>query len=173
MTLAIIMPKLYANTVYMVLNSRIRIMGGRDTYTSSTDMELTTTLIVDTTPHPMQGTQRTDGVQGQVTVVTITKEVFSSDHEMSRTSVSHIDSRALLELIFLQGETTGRQYESLRVTIRVHSLSPPRSTIFDLVVIHTETNSNLIPLCANVFRSLYIYSYINSCFLRLSFQVLT
>ncbi|KAK0454316.1 hypothetical protein EV421DRAFT_2029411 [Armillaria borealis] len=86
MTLAIIMPKLYANTVYMVLNSRIRIMGGRDTYTSSTDMELATTLIMESTPHPMQGTQRTDGVQGQVTVVTITKEVFSSDHEMSRTS---------------------------------------------------------------------------------------
>ncbi|KAK0241073.1 hypothetical protein EDD85DRAFT_388297 [Armillaria nabsnona] len=52
MTLAIIMPKLYANTVYMVLNSRIRIMGGRDTYTSSTDMEPTTTLIMDTSPQP-------------------------------------------------------------------------------------------------------------------------
>ncbi|KAK0454314.1 hypothetical protein EV421DRAFT_2046804, partial [Armillaria borealis] len=38
---ALLMPKLYANTVYMVLNSRIRIMGGRDTYTSSTDMSIT------------------------------------------------------------------------------------------------------------------------------------
>ncbi|KAK0459324.1 uncharacterized protein EV420DRAFT_315280 [Desarmillaria tabescens] len=36
-TPALIMPKLYANTVFMVLNSRIRIMSGRDTYASSTD----------------------------------------------------------------------------------------------------------------------------------------
>ncbi|KAK0481291.1 hypothetical protein IW261DRAFT_1363026, partial [Armillaria novae-zelandiae] len=33
-TTAFIIPKLYANTIYMVLNSRFRIMGGRDTYTS-------------------------------------------------------------------------------------------------------------------------------------------
>ncbi|PBK86522.1 hypothetical protein ARMGADRAFT_882414, partial [Armillaria gallica] len=33
-----IMPKLYANTVYMLLNSRMRLMGGRDTYTNSTDI---------------------------------------------------------------------------------------------------------------------------------------
>ncbi|SJK98154.1 uncharacterized protein ARMOST_01415 [Armillaria ostoyae] len=51
-TAAIIMPKLYTNTVYMVLNSRIRIMGGRDTYTSSTDMEITTTMMRDI--HPIQ-----------------------------------------------------------------------------------------------------------------------
>ncbi len=50
----------------------------------------------------MQGTQRTP-------VVTITNEVFTSDHEMGRMSVSHVDLRTLLELIFLQGETTGRQ----------------------------------------------------------------
>ncbi|KAK0486506.1 hypothetical protein IW261DRAFT_800662 [Armillaria novae-zelandiae] len=43
-------PKLYANTVYMVLNSRIRIMGGRKTYTSSTDMSITTTMISDDFP---------------------------------------------------------------------------------------------------------------------------
>ncbi|KAK0486451.1 hypothetical protein IW261DRAFT_1604591 [Armillaria novae-zelandiae] len=43
-TPALIMTKLYANTVYMVLNSRIRIMGGRDTYTSSTDMSFTDTM---------------------------------------------------------------------------------------------------------------------------------
>ncbi|KAK0486439.1 hypothetical protein IW261DRAFT_1308144, partial [Armillaria novae-zelandiae] len=34
-TPSLIESKLYANTIYMVLNSRIRIMGGRDTYTSS------------------------------------------------------------------------------------------------------------------------------------------
>ncbi|PBK61334.1 hypothetical protein ARMSODRAFT_965122 [Armillaria solidipes] len=81
-TLALVMPKLYANSVYMVLNSRIRIMGGRDTYTSSTDMETTTTMTRDITSHSTHGAQRTDGVQGQVSVVTITKEVFSDDHEM-------------------------------------------------------------------------------------------
>ncbi|PBK86536.1 hypothetical protein ARMGADRAFT_1017234 [Armillaria gallica] len=85
-TIALIMPKLYANSVYMVLNSRIRIMGGRDTYTSSTDMETTTAMMRDTTSHPMQGTQRMDGVRGQVSVVTITKEVFSSDDDMGRMS---------------------------------------------------------------------------------------
>ncbi|KAK0196105.1 hypothetical protein F5146DRAFT_317844 [Armillaria mellea] len=73
-TLALIMPKLYANSVYMVLNSRIRIVGGRETYTSSTDMETTTTMIKDITSHSTHGIQRTDGVQGQLAVVTITKE---------------------------------------------------------------------------------------------------
>ncbi|KAK0196027.1 hypothetical protein F5146DRAFT_1175969 [Armillaria mellea] len=82
LTPAIILPKLYANTVYMVLNSRIRIMGGRDNYT---DMELPTTLMMDTR-HPVQDTQQTDVVRRQATVVTITKEVFSSDDETSRTN---------------------------------------------------------------------------------------
>ncbi|SJK98191.1 uncharacterized protein ARMOST_01452 [Armillaria ostoyae] len=90
-TPAFIMPKLYANTVYMVLNSRIRIMGGRDTYTSSTDMEMTNTMIGDITSHSTQGTQRTDGVQGQASVVAITKEIFSSDHEMSGISEKPCD----------------------------------------------------------------------------------
>ena len=83
------MPKLYANTVYMVLNSRIRVMGGRDTYTSSTDMEITSTMMRDITSHSMQGAQRTP-------VVAITKEVLSSDDEMGRIIVSDLDSRALL-----------------------------------------------------------------------------
>ncbi|KAK0459901.1 hypothetical protein IW261DRAFT_426718 [Armillaria novae-zelandiae] len=82
-TLALIIPKLYANSVYMVLNSRIRIMGGRDTYTSSTDME---TMIRDVASHSTHDTQRTDGVRGQVSVATITKEVFSDDHEMGAMS---------------------------------------------------------------------------------------
>ncbi|KAK0493025.1 hypothetical protein EDD18DRAFT_1356925 [Armillaria luteobubalina] len=85
------MPKLYANTVYMVLNSRIRIMGGRDTYTSSNDMETTTTLTRDIPSHSIHGAQRMDGVQEQVSVVTITKEVFSSDHETSRTEDIPLD----------------------------------------------------------------------------------
>ena len=33
-----IMPKLYANSILIILNSRMRIVGGRETYTSITDM---------------------------------------------------------------------------------------------------------------------------------------
>ncbi|PBK87013.1 hypothetical protein ARMGADRAFT_1086119 [Armillaria gallica] len=76
-TPSLVISKLYANAIYVVLNSRIRIMGGRDTYTSSTDTEITTTMMRDTTSHSTQGAQRTP-------VVAITKEVFSSDHEMGR-----------------------------------------------------------------------------------------
>ncbi|PBK86607.1 hypothetical protein ARMGADRAFT_1066514 [Armillaria gallica] len=46
---AVLMPKLYVNAIYMVLNSRIRIMGGRDIYGSSTDMSITSTMIRDIT----------------------------------------------------------------------------------------------------------------------------
>ncbi|KAK0226565.1 hypothetical protein IW262DRAFT_776251 [Armillaria fumosa] len=61
-----IMSKLYANTVYMVLNSRIRIQGGRDTYTSSTDMIITTgTLIRDTNSFSPQGTSEWMEVGGK------------------------------------------------------------------------------------------------------------
>ncbi|PBK61306.1 hypothetical protein ARMSODRAFT_1025823 [Armillaria solidipes] len=83
------MPKLYANTVYMVLNSRIRILGGRDTYTSSTDMSITSTMIRDITSQSTEGARPTDGMQGRVLVVAIPKEVFNDDHEMGQMSVSH------------------------------------------------------------------------------------
>ncbi|PBK86542.1 hypothetical protein ARMGADRAFT_530386 [Armillaria gallica] len=63
-TPALIMPKLYANTIYMVLNSRIRIMGGRDTYTSSTDMSFTATMIRDITSQSIEGARPTD-MQGR------------------------------------------------------------------------------------------------------------
>ncbi|KAK0454347.1 hypothetical protein EV421DRAFT_1896273 [Armillaria borealis] len=58
-TPALVISKLYSNAIYMVLNSRIQIMGGRDTYTSSTDMEITTTMMRDITSHSTQGAQRT------------------------------------------------------------------------------------------------------------------
>ncbi|KAK0241071.1 hypothetical protein EDD85DRAFT_764811 [Armillaria nabsnona] len=90
----LLMPKLYANTVYMVLNSRIRIMGGRDTYMSSTDMSITTTMMRDITSQSMEGTQPTDRVQ-------VTKEVFNDDHEVGRMSVSHVDSCAFTQADFL------------------------------------------------------------------------
>ncbi|SJK98245.1 uncharacterized protein ARMOST_01506 [Armillaria ostoyae] len=51
---AVLMPKLYVNTIYMVLNSRIRIMGGRDIYGSSTDMSITSTMIRDITFQPTE-----------------------------------------------------------------------------------------------------------------------
>ncbi|KAK0483077.1 hypothetical protein EDD18DRAFT_1362040 [Armillaria luteobubalina] len=79
LTPALVVSKLYANTIYMVLNSRIRIMGERDTYTSSTDMEITSTMMRDITSHPTHGTQRTP-------VVAIAAEAFRSDGEMDRMS---------------------------------------------------------------------------------------
>ncbi len=127
-------------------------MGGRDVYTSSNDMETTTTMVGDITSHSTQGTERTDEVQGQVSVVTITKEVLSSDHEMSGMNVSHVDSHASMGLISLQGETTQRRYELPRVTVRLQSsLSLTRPNIYRLDVVHTDANSNatlypLIPL---------------------------
>ncbi|KAK0459336.1 uncharacterized protein EV420DRAFT_316173 [Desarmillaria tabescens] len=78
-TPALLIPKLYANTVYMVLNSRMRIMGGRDTYTSSTDMSIPTTLLRNTTS---QSTQDIPRMEGQASVVAISKEVSNNDREM-------------------------------------------------------------------------------------------
>ncbi|KAK0226623.1 hypothetical protein IW262DRAFT_1492017 [Armillaria fumosa] len=82
-TPTLIVAKLYANNVYMVLNSRIRIIGGRDTYTSSTDMSITTTMIRDMT-QSTEDTRPTDRIQGRVSVVAITPEVFNDDHEMGQ-----------------------------------------------------------------------------------------
>ncbi len=62
--LALLMPKLYANTVYMVLNSRFRIIGGWDTYESSMDISITTTMIRN-----IASSQDTQPVDGQVPVV--------------------------------------------------------------------------------------------------------
>ncbi|KAK0196057.1 hypothetical protein F5146DRAFT_1118623, partial [Armillaria mellea] len=86
---ASIVPKLYANTVLVVLNSRFRIMGGRDTYTSATDILITSTMIRDVTSSQLiEGPRPTDGMQGRVSVVTIPKEVFNDDHGMGRMSPS-------------------------------------------------------------------------------------
>ncbi|SJK98214.1 uncharacterized protein ARMOST_01475 [Armillaria ostoyae] len=79
-----VIPKLYANSVLVVLNSRIRIVGGRDTDTSSTDMSITTTMIKDMTSQSTEGTRPTDGIQGRASVVAISPEVFNNDHEMSQ-----------------------------------------------------------------------------------------
>ncbi|PBL04245.1 hypothetical protein ARMGADRAFT_1070722 [Armillaria gallica] len=84
-TTSVIIPKLYSNAILVVLNSRIRIVGGRDTYTSSTDMSITTTMMRGISSQTTEGTQPADGMQGQVSVVTITQEVFNDDHKMDRT----------------------------------------------------------------------------------------
>ncbi|KAK0484818.1 hypothetical protein IW261DRAFT_1605024 [Armillaria novae-zelandiae] len=77
-TPALLMPKLYTNTIYMVLNSRIRIIGGRDIYISSTDMSFTTTTIRDVI------SQSGDGMQVRVPVVAMPNEVFNDDYEMGQ-----------------------------------------------------------------------------------------
>ncbi|KAK0191677.1 hypothetical protein F5146DRAFT_1198102 [Armillaria mellea] len=82
-----IVSKLYANTVLVVLNSRFRIMGGQDTYTSATDILITSTMIRDVTSSQLIESPRpTDGMQGRVSVVTIPEEVFNDDHGMGRMS---------------------------------------------------------------------------------------
>ncbi|KAK0215455.1 hypothetical protein IW262DRAFT_218843 [Armillaria fumosa] len=74
---SLVISKLYANSIYMVLNSRIQIMGGRNTYRSSSDLEITTTVIRGITSHSAQGAQRTP-------VVAIAEEASSSDDETGR-----------------------------------------------------------------------------------------
>ncbi len=75
----------------------MRIMGGRDTYSSSTDISFATDMNI--TSQSTRGTESTDGMQRPVSVVAITKAEFSGDHEMGRMSVSHSDSYPSLILI--------------------------------------------------------------------------
>ncbi len=95
----LLVPKLYANSVYMVLNSRFQIIGGRDTYKSSTDMSITTTMIRDIISQSAEETRPTDGTPGQVPVIVISREVFNDNHEMGQMNVSHGASCGLVELI--------------------------------------------------------------------------
>ncbi|KAK0196088.1 hypothetical protein F5146DRAFT_1133551 [Armillaria mellea] len=83
-TTAGIMPKLYSNTVLVVLNSRIRIFGGRDIYTPDTDMSITTTMINDMTSQSAEGTHSTDEIQGRASLVAITQEVFNNDPKIGQ-----------------------------------------------------------------------------------------
>ncbi|KAK0223787.1 hypothetical protein IW262DRAFT_855420 [Armillaria fumosa] len=48
-TPVLLMPKLYANPVYVVLISRFQIIGGQDTHLPPTDMSFTTAMIRDIT----------------------------------------------------------------------------------------------------------------------------
>ncbi len=74
--------KLYANTIYMVLNSRFQIIGGRDTYDSSTDVSFTTTMMRDIISQSTEGTRPAEEIQGQAPVVTISNEIFNDNYEV-------------------------------------------------------------------------------------------
>ncbi|PBK66301.1 hypothetical protein ARMSODRAFT_1021501 [Armillaria solidipes] len=95
-TLGLLTPKLYANTIYMVLNSRFQILGGRDTYMSSTDMSITTTMIRDTISQSAEGTQPAEGMQGQAPLVTISNEIFNDNYEAGQMSDKLQDSCTVL-----------------------------------------------------------------------------
>lgn len=98
-TPALLMPKLYANTVYMVLNSRFQIIGGRDTYMSSADISITTMMVRDITSQSAEATRPADEMRGQAPVIVMSNEVFDDNYEMGQISVSRGASCALLELI--------------------------------------------------------------------------
>ncbi|KAK0241103.1 hypothetical protein EDD85DRAFT_948199 [Armillaria nabsnona] len=88
-TPSLVISKMYANTIYMVLNSRIRIMGGRDIYASSADMNhmiITTTssIIQDTNLRSPQCSLGTDRRQGRTPVVAVTEEMLNGGCEMGR-----------------------------------------------------------------------------------------
>ncbi|PBK66276.1 hypothetical protein ARMSODRAFT_356319 [Armillaria solidipes] len=85
-TPGLLVPKLYANSVYMVLNSRFQIIGGRDTYMSSIDMSITTTMLKNIASQSAGGTQPADGMQGQAPVVVISNEAFNDNYEMGQIS---------------------------------------------------------------------------------------
>ncbi len=70
--------------IYMVLNSRFQIIGGRIPISPSTDMSITTTMIRDIISQSAEETRPADGTQGQVPVVVISREVFNDNHEMAK-----------------------------------------------------------------------------------------
>ncbi|KAK0484834.1 hypothetical protein IW261DRAFT_1560514 [Armillaria novae-zelandiae] len=95
-TPGIILPKLYANTVYMVLNSRIRVIGGRDTDMSSTDMNITATVREKLASQSTGGTQPADGMHGSAPVIEISREVFNDTFEMGQMNVKPQDGCMVL-----------------------------------------------------------------------------
>ncbi|PBK84760.1 hypothetical protein ARMGADRAFT_1169969 [Armillaria gallica] len=91
-TPGLLVPKLYANTIYMVLNSRFQISGGRDTYMSPTDTSISTMMISDITSQSAEGTGPAEGMQGQAPVVTISNEIFNDNYEADQMSDKPQDS---------------------------------------------------------------------------------
>ncbi|KAK0498700.1 hypothetical protein EDD18DRAFT_1070873, partial [Armillaria luteobubalina] len=99
----LLMSKLYANSVYMVLNSRFRIIGGRDIYQSPTNISTTTVMIENITSQLAEGTRSVDRMQVRTPVIALPHESFDNDHELVQVRVSHDVSCGLLELIFPEG----------------------------------------------------------------------
>ncbi|KAK0236501.1 hypothetical protein EDD85DRAFT_1024777 [Armillaria nabsnona] len=92
MTFGVLVPKLYANTVYMV-NSRFQIIGGRDTYMSSTDMSVQTMMISDITSHSAEDKRPADGGQGRLPLVIMASEEFNdTSYEMGQMNDKPQDS---------------------------------------------------------------------------------
>ncbi|KAK0480964.1 hypothetical protein EDD18DRAFT_806385 [Armillaria luteobubalina] len=79
LTPSLLVPKLYANAVYMMLNSRFQITGGRDTYVSSIDISITTMVIRDIISQSAEGTQLAEEMQGPAPVVTVSNETFNDN----------------------------------------------------------------------------------------------
>ncbi|KAK0221073.1 hypothetical protein EDD85DRAFT_272756 [Armillaria nabsnona] len=95
-TPGMLVAKLYANTIYMMLNSRFQIIGGRDTYNSSTDVSFTTTMIRDIISPSTGDTRPAEGIQGQAPVVTISNEIFNDNYEVGQISDKPEDSCTVL-----------------------------------------------------------------------------
>ncbi|KAK0194318.1 hypothetical protein F5146DRAFT_430583 [Armillaria mellea] len=73
----LLVPKLYANSVYMVLNSRFQIIGGRDTYMSSTDASFSTTMIRDIVSQSAEeDTRPADGMPGSAPAAVLSNNNF-------------------------------------------------------------------------------------------------
>ncbi|KAK7023174.1 hypothetical protein R3P38DRAFT_2532364, partial [Favolaschia claudopus] len=74
-TAGVLLPKLYANTMLAVLNSRMRIVGGRGDVSSSVDLPFYQSMIRESS---LPG----GNTRSQPPVVTITREIFS-DRELT------------------------------------------------------------------------------------------
>jgi hypothetical protein len=72
-TPAALIPKLYANSMLMVLNARFQILGGRATYMSSVDFNSTPSYIRDSGTDGAVANERARSSH----LVTINREVFS------------------------------------------------------------------------------------------------
>ncbi|KAK0474412.1 hypothetical protein IW261DRAFT_1595938 [Armillaria novae-zelandiae] len=108
---SILIPKLYANATLMVLNSRIRIVGGRDTYTSSADMSITTTMMREIASQSTEGTQPADKIQGQMSIIAMTQDIFND--KIGQAKLTSLQIKALPPLYIRQAFLGGLFQASL------------------------------------------------------------
>ncbi|KAK0223769.1 hypothetical protein IW262DRAFT_1458813 [Armillaria fumosa] len=100
--LGLVLPKLYANSVYMVLNSRFKIIGGRDTYESSMDMSITTTMIRNIISQPTDDTQPADR---QVPAVILSNGTFHDIPETGQINDKPQDGRVTVPTRMIVADT--------------------------------------------------------------------